>query len=62
MEGALEEVQGVVDLAFELFLAEPEHFCSFIHKYAYIYAYFRASKSARQEEILKINAKFVRKS
>jgi hypothetical protein len=51
-----------VDLAFELFLAEPEHFCSFIHKYAYIYAYFRASKSARQEEILKINAKFVRKS
>jgi hypothetical protein len=57
VEGALEEVQGVGDLAFELFLTELEHFTWLAHKYAYIYAYFRASKSARQVGILKINEK-----
>jgi hypothetical protein len=57
MERTLEELQGVVDLAFELFLAEPENLGFFAHKYAYIYAYFRALKSARQEVNVKINAK-----
>jgi hypothetical protein len=42
VEGALEEVQGVLDLAFELFLAELEDFTLLAHEYAYIYAYFRA--------------------
>jgi len=37
----LEEVQGGVDLALELFPAEPENFTLFAHKYAYNYAYFR---------------------
>jgi hypothetical protein len=40
VEGSLEQVQGVVDLAFKLFLPELEEFGSFAHKYAYIYAYF----------------------
>ena len=49
VEGALEKLQGVVDLAFELFFTEQEDFGLFVHKYAYIYAYLRTSKSARQE-------------
>jgi hypothetical protein len=57
MEGALEEVEGLVDLAFELFLAELENFGWFAHKYAYIYAYFRASKPACQEGNDEINTK-----
>ena len=48
MEGALEQVQGVVDLVLELFLAELENFDFFAHKYAYIYAYYMASKSGCQ--------------
>ena len=36
VQGALEEVQGLVDLALELFLAEPKDFGLFAHKYAYI--------------------------
>ena len=48
VEGALEEIQGIVDLAFELFLAELENFMLFAHRYAYIYAYFRPSKPACQ--------------
>jgi hypothetical protein len=39
VQGALEEIEGVVDLAFELFLAEPEEFRGLAHVYAYIYAY-----------------------
>jgi hypothetical protein len=31
VEGALEELEGVVDLAFELFLAEAENFGSCAH-------------------------------
>jgi hypothetical protein len=42
VERALEEVQGGVDLALELFLAEPENFVLFAHKYAYYYAYYEA--------------------
>jgi hypothetical protein len=57
MEGSLEEVQGLIDLAFELFLAEPKNFGVFAHKYAYLYAYFRASKPACQEANGEINAK-----
>jgi hypothetical protein len=53
MEGALEEVQGLDDLALELFLAELEELVLLAHKYAYIYAYFKALKSARQEGIIK---------
>jgi hypothetical protein len=49
MERALEEVQGGVDLAPELFLAEPEGGARIIHTYAYKYAYFKGSKPARQE-------------
>ena len=49
VEGTLEEIQRLVDLTLELFLAEPEEFGLFSHKYAYIYAYFGASKSACQE-------------
>jgi hypothetical protein len=45
---ALEQVQGLVNLALELFFAELEEFGLFAHKYAYIYAYLRAWKSARQ--------------
>jgi hypothetical protein len=48
VEGALEEVQGVVNLAFELFLSELEELALFAHKYAYLYAHFKASKSACQ--------------
>ena len=40
VERTLEQVQGLVDLALELFLAELEEFRWFAHKYAYIYAYF----------------------
>jgi hypothetical protein len=53
VQGALEEVEGVVDLPFELFLAELEDFVFFAHKYAYISAYFRPSKPARQEGEIK---------
>jgi hypothetical protein len=53
MERALQEVQGVVDLAFELLLAELEDFVFFAHTYAYIYAYIKAQKSARQGAIIK---------
>jgi hypothetical protein len=42
VEGALEEVQSVLDLALELIPAEPEQLSFFAHMYAYIYAYFRA--------------------
>jgi hypothetical protein len=42
VKGTLEEVQRLVDLALELLLAELEDFALFAHKYAYIYAYFRA--------------------
>jgi hypothetical protein len=48
VERTLEELEGVVDLAFELFLAESESFGLFAHEYAYIYAYFKASISACQ--------------
>jgi hypothetical protein len=41
VERALEEVEGLVDLAFELFLAELKPFGWFAHTYAYIYAYSR---------------------
>jgi hypothetical protein len=44
-------------LAFELFLAELENFGGFAHKYAYIYAYFRAGKSACQGVNVEINKK-----
>ena len=57
VERALEEVQGVVDLTFELLLAELEKWAELAHKYASIYAYFRAWKSGRQEVNVKINAK-----
>jgi hypothetical protein len=57
VEGALEELQGIVDLALELFLAEPKNLGLFAHKNAYIYAYFKAWKSGRQEVNVKINAK-----
>jgi hypothetical protein len=58
VEGALEEIQSVVDLAFELLLAKLEEFTLFAHdKYAYIYAYFKPGKSARQEVNVQINAK-----
>jgi len=57
MERSLEEVQGGVDLALELFLAEPENFMLFAHKYVYNYAYFSAHKSACQEGDVKNNEK-----
>jgi hypothetical protein len=57
VERALEELQSLVDLTLELFLTEPENFGLFAHKYAYIYAYFRASKSARQHLNDEIKAK-----
>jgi hypothetical protein len=49
VEGALEEVEGGVNLALELFLAELENLVWIAHRYAYIYAYFTAWKSAGQE-------------
>jgi hypothetical protein len=49
VERALEQVQGRVDLALELFPAALEHFALLVHKYAYIYAYIMASKSTCQE-------------
>ena len=42
VEGALEEFQGIVDLTLELFFAELKNLGLFAHKYAYIYAYFKA--------------------
>ena len=58
VEGTLQELQGVVDLAFELLLAKLEEFTLLAHnKYAYIYAYFKAGKSARQEGNVQFNAK-----
>ena len=39
VEGTLEQVQGALDLAVELGLAELESVGWFAHKYAYIYAY-----------------------
>jgi hypothetical protein len=49
VEGSLEEVEGLEDLALELLLAELEEFGLFAHRYAYYYAYYRASKSACQQ-------------
>jgi hypothetical protein len=49
VEGALEEIEGLIDLALQLFPAEPEELALFAHLYAYLYAYFRARKSGRQE-------------
>ena len=43
VEGSLEEIKGLEDLALELLLAELEEFGLFANKYAYIYAYYRAS-------------------
>jgi hypothetical protein len=57
VKGTLEELQSVSDLALELFFAELEDFGLFAHKYAYIYAYFMASKAGRQEVNRRINAK-----
>jgi hypothetical protein len=48
VERTLEELEGIVDLALELFLAQLEELGLFAHKYAYIYAYFLAFESARQ--------------
>jgi hypothetical protein len=42
VKGTLEEVQRLVDLALELLLAELEDFTLFAHRYAYIYAHFKA--------------------
>jgi hypothetical protein len=53
MEGPLEEVQGLGELALELFLAEAEELVLFAHMSAYLYAHFKASKSARQEGKIK---------
>ena len=54
---ALEEIQRLVDLALELFLAKLEEFGLFAHKYAYIYAYFKAAKSAGQARKLRNSTK-----
>jgi hypothetical protein len=62
VEGTLEEFEGLVDLAFELFLAELKEFGLFAHVYAYIYAYFRASKPACPEKNAKLMKKTVRRS
>jgi hypothetical protein len=42
VERPLEEVQGGVNLAQELLLAELEVLGLFVHKYKYIYAYLGA--------------------
>jgi len=42
VERALQQVQGVVDLPFKLFLPEQQVFALFAHEYAYNYAYFKA--------------------
>jgi hypothetical protein len=57
VERALEEVQGIGELAGELFLAEEQEVMLFAHKYAYTYAYFKASQSANQEENVKRSEK-----
>ena len=57
MERALEEVQGLVDLPHQLFLAEAERITVFAHKCAYIYAYFKAPKSPGQEKKIKKDEK-----
>jgi hypothetical protein len=44
-------------LTFELLLAELEKWAELAHKYASIYAYFRAWKSGRQEVNEQINSK-----
>jgi hypothetical protein len=62
MEGPLEQVEGLVDLAFELFLAELKNFGWFAHMYAYIYAYFKASKPACPEKNAKLMQKTVPRS
>ena len=56
MQRTLQQVQGLVDLAFELFPAEVREFGWCAHKYTYIYAYFWAVKSARQDLNYEINA------
>ena len=62
MERALEEVQGGVDLAFDLIPAKLEDFALIAHAYAYYYAYFKATKSAKQGEKSKLTQKTVPKS
>jgi hypothetical protein len=62
VERALEQVQGVVDLTFKLFLPEQQVFALLAHKYAYNYAYFKASKPAGQAGNVKNDQKNVRKS
>ncbi len=42
VQRALEQVQGLGDLAHQLFLAEAERVALLAHKYTYIYAYFKA--------------------
>jgi hypothetical protein len=57
VEGSLEEVQGLIDLALELFLAELEDWAEFTHVYAYLYGYSKAGKSGRQEPKLRNSMK-----
>jgi len=45
VEGSLQQVQGVADLAAELVSAKEESFSGLAHKYAYIYVHFNAPKS-----------------
>ena len=42
VQRTLEEIQRLVDLSLELFLAELKDFGLIAHMYAYIYAYYRA--------------------
>ena len=59
VKGSLQEVQRLVDLALQLFLTELEDFGLFAHQYAYIYAYFKAAKSASQAQKIGRSAKKV---
>jgi hypothetical protein len=57
VEGALQEMQGLLDLALELILPQPERLTLFIHMYAYNYAYIGAKKPLVKRQNVEFSSK-----
>jgi hypothetical protein len=57
VEGALQEVQGLLDLALELILSGLESLALFIHMYAYNYAYINAKKPLVKRQNVEFSSK-----
>ena len=57
MQGALQEIQGLLDLALELILSQLERLALFVHTYAYNYAYFTALKRLVKRQNVEFSSK-----